>query len=76
MDAVVAISIARLEGLRARHRGSIQDACVPFEEGVTAGLQALATNDQPGLQWLMQDLVANLRLVLADLYGCMVRPIL
>ena len=74
MDAAVAISIARLQGLCAQHHGSFQDACVHFEEGMSAGLQALARDNQPGVQWLIRDLVAHLRLALADTYGCMVRP--
>lgn len=73
VDAVVAVSIARLRGLCAQHHGSSQDACVHFEEGITTGREALATDDLPGMQWLMQDLVANLRLALADTYNCMVR---
>lgn len=76
VDAVVAISLARLKGLYAQHRGSLQDACVRFEEGITAGAEALATEDQAGLQWLLHHLVADLRLTLADTYGCMVRPTL
>ena len=74
VDAVVAISTARLQGLCAQHHGSVLDACAHFEEGITAGLQALATGNDPGTSWLMHDLVANLRLTLADMYGCTVSP--
>ena len=76
MDAVIAMSIARLQGLCAQHHGSTQDVCVHVEDGITTGLRALARNNQPGMQWLMHDMVANLRLALAVTYGCMVRPIL
>ena len=75
MDAVLAISIARLQGLSAQHHGSVSDACVHFEDGIIAGRHALATDHEPSMWWLMHDLVANLRLDLADTYGCMVRPI-
>ena len=73
VDAVIGMSIARLWGLCAQHQGSSQDACVHLEEGITTGREALATDDHPGMQWLMHDLVANLRLALADTCKCMVR---
>lgn len=73
VDAMVAVSIARLRGLCAQHHGSSQDACVHFEKGITTSRKALTTDDQPGMQWLVHDLVANLRLALADTHDCMVR---
>lgn len=75
VDALMAISIARLQGLSAEHHGSVSDACVHFEDGIIAGRRALATDHEPSMWWLMHDLVANLRLDLADTYGCMVRQI-
>ena len=76
VDAVVAISLAKLQGLCAQHHGSHQDACAHLEEGITACLKALDTDTQPGMQWLVHDLVASLRLAKADTYYCMVRPML
>lgn len=74
VDAVVAISIARLRALSAQHHGSHHDACAHLEEGMTAGRQAVAADNQPGIQWLMRDLVMNFKLAQSDLYCCMVRP--
>lgn len=73
VDAVLGVSIARLRGLCAQHHRSYQDACVHLEEGITTGRKVLATDAQPGMQWLMHDLIVNLRLALADTYDCMVR---
>lgn len=74
VDAVVALSIARLRGLSAQHHGSNEDASAHLEEGMRAGCQALAGDNQPGIQWLMRNLVMNLKLAQADTYCCMVRP--
>ena len=74
VDTVVNISLTRLQGLHAQHHGSNQEAYAHLEKGVGAGLKALAGANQPGIQWLMSDLVMNLRLAQADIYCCMVRP--
>lgn len=74
VDAVMALSIARLQGLCAQHHGCNQDASDHFEEGIAGGLKCRAADNLPGIQWLLQDLVTSLRLAQADISCCMVKP--
>ena len=73
VDAVVAMSVARLQGLHAQHHGFYQDACERFEAGIAEGFKALGQDQEGGMQWLLQDLLAGLQLDQADTHCCMVK---
>lgn len=64
--------MARLQGLQAQHTGTHQDACDQFEAGVAEGVKILCQNQESGMQWLLQDLLAGLQLEQAETYCCMV----